>query len=465
MAMPTYSYSWNYVRKFSQGGITMERLLAILVLFLFTIACDQNNFQADMIRLPSNIDNSEFQAPLDIAIEQARTLTAAKTYYVSKTGSNTTGLSTSTAFRTIKQAADRVNPGDKVIVLTGVYKEVVNTTRHGTAAARIRFVSSPRWAAKIAPVKGSGVFWKNQADYNDIEGFTIDGKLDSDFPGVLTIGVLSYGKYTRIMYNNIRIYRNCTSSRYYSRGMGIDTNNYTTNVGTEIFGNIIQSSRVTGCSLVPKEVDDILYGETAGYGIYGATPYMKIYNNIVFNFRIGIHLWHNPANSVVSHNLVFNNGNPDKLTGGVGIVFGCGDKPNVTCKNITVSNNILMYNKGVFAIRETGISTLKSNRILNNVIYGMPSGQVAIKNEDQAVVSGNLVGTNPRLVNYQSNGTGDYRLTSLSPVNKCSLTGAVAKDINQGARVSGKADAGPYEYGAATPVPVAIKTALTYLVK
>lgn len=438
---------------------------SFLLIILFFQNCDQSAFEARS--LTSINDSPEFE-PLDIQTGELQALTAPKTYYVSKTGSNTTGLTTSTAFRTIKQAADRVNPGDKVIVLAGVYKETVNTTRHGTSSARIRFVSSPRWAAKLAPVKGAvgGVFWRSQGDYNDIEGFTFDGKLGGDFAGTLNAAIMSHGKYTRLMYNNIRIYRACSSALYYSRGMGIDTNNYTTNIGTEIFGNVIQSSRVTGCSLKPKEIDDILYGETAGYGIYGATPSMKIYNNVVFNFRIGIHLWHYPTNSTVSHNLVFNNGNSDALTGGAGMVFGCGDKPNLQCKNITISNNILMYNKGSFGIREYGNNAIGSNRILNNLVYGSPSGAVPISTVDKPVVSANQIGVNPKLVNYQANGTGDYRLTSTSPaMNKCTKTGAVAKDINQGVRNMERVDAGPHEYGAAAPVPVAVKTALTFLVK
>ncbi|MEH2403794.1 MAG: right-handed parallel beta-helix repeat-containing protein, partial [Nostoc sp.] len=45
-----------------------------------------------------------------------------KTYYVSGNGNDTnSGLSTSSAFRTIQKAADITNPGDTVLIMNGVY--------------------------------------------------------------------------------------------------------------------------------------------------------------------------------------------------------------------------------------------------------------------------------------------------------------------------------------------------------
>src|SRR5919197_1292883 len=70
-------------------------------------------------------------------------------YYVSPMGSDTNNGSAAAPFRTIQHAANLVNPGDTVHVLPGTYAEAINLTRGGSAAARIRFISDSKWAAKI----------------------------------------------------------------------------------------------------------------------------------------------------------------------------------------------------------------------------------------------------------------------------------------------------------------------------
>ncbi|MEH2059107.1 MAG: right-handed parallel beta-helix repeat-containing protein, partial [Nostoc sp.] len=73
-----------------------------------------------------------------------------KTYYVSGTGNdNNSGLSTSSAFRTIQKAADLTSPGDTVLIMNGLYTNspkagsVVSIKRSGTANAWIRYKAYP----------------------------------------------------------------------------------------------------------------------------------------------------------------------------------------------------------------------------------------------------------------------------------------------------------------------------------
>lgn len=447
--------------------------LCVFTLIVSFQNCGQSPFQA---RTPNSLESESLNSEMDQlesedpSVDQTQDLatTSGKIYYVSKSGNDTTGLSKTTAFRTIQQAAIVARAGDTVFVLAGVYKEHVQNKNHGTASARIRFVSSPRWAAKIAPTKDAPAYWTSTGAYIDIEGFTLDGKLGGEIPSFRVRGIIT-GKAGRVMYNNIRLYRACTNALFYRTGIGIvGGGDYLSTSTTEIVGNIIRNTPVVGCSLIPRIDKDsngtYHYEETAGYGIYAGTPKTKVYNNIITGFRIGIHLWHNPTENVVSHNLIFNCGNLRKGYEGQGIVFGCGDKPFTTCKNIVVANNILMHNRNIFAIRETGKNVTGSNQILNNILYMNSSN--SIETNATPKVLGNLINVNPKLVNFQINGTGDYRLTAASPaVNKASTIGSVSKDINRGTRASGNADIGPYEHGASALFPIDVSTADAALVK
>ncbi|MHC5725365.1 MAG: right-handed parallel beta-helix repeat-containing protein, partial [Nostoc sp.] len=77
-------------------------------------------------------------------------VTTATTYYVSGTGNDrNSGLTTSSAFRTIQRAADLTDPGDTVLIMNGVYRNspnagsVVNIQRSGNAKAWIKYKAYP----------------------------------------------------------------------------------------------------------------------------------------------------------------------------------------------------------------------------------------------------------------------------------------------------------------------------------
>ncbi len=284
----------------------------------------------------------------------------AATYYVSPNGRDSNnGTSEATAFKTIQKGADVARAGDTVMVLPGTYIETarggifagIQNKNDGTASARIRFVSKVKWGAKVS-ARGGSQIWAILGDYVDIEGFDIDGTGS----GGATLGITAYGAYARILYNHAHNLRpmSCVGA------VAIGTNDYEKNFGVEIIGNVIHDigPRVT----CPK---------VRGYGIYLSVNRGKVQNNIVYNNgSYGIHLWHTPIDAIVSHNLVFNNGRS-------GIIFGCGDKPFVTCRNITISNNILMNNPE-YAIQEYGNNN-GTNRVINNITY-VNSSTIGMRN-------------------------------------------------------------------------------------
>ena len=88
----------------------------------------------------------------------------ATNFYVSPTGSDAnSGSSRSTSLATINQALELAQPGDKVVLLSGVYLQDVVTVRSGTATAPIQivgavsssFADSSGYVAPIV-IKGSG---------------------------------------------------------------------------------------------------------------------------------------------------------------------------------------------------------------------------------------------------------------------------------------------------------------------
>lgn len=346
----------------------------------------------------------------------------AATYYVATGGSDSNPGTEAAPFKTIQKGADVARAGDTVMVLPGTYNEAVKQKNDGTASGRIRLVSQTKWGAKVIGRSSHFVF-TSLGDYVDIEGFDVTGDNSA------YVGIAVHGSYSRILYNHVHNIRapNCTSNG----GAGIMTPNYAS-VNKDMIGNVVHDIGTAHLSPSTPYCNFI-------HGIYHGTRGGKVQNNIVYNTSgAGIHLWHAPTGAIVSHNLSFSNRS-------VGIVFGCGDKPHIQCDNIMIANNIVMNNKSpAFAIREMGNNT--GSRVFNNIVYGNANNTIQMKTGTE---SGNVIGVNPRLVNFQPSGGGDYHPAAGSPaIDAASSVGAVPNDIDLGARpVGAAADIGPYEVG------------------
>ena len=82
----------------------------------------------------------------------AATAAATHYYYVSPGGSDTAAGTEAAPFRTLARAARAVTrPGTTVFVAPGTYAGGFRTTASGTPSARIRWVSTTKWGAKIVP--------------------------------------------------------------------------------------------------------------------------------------------------------------------------------------------------------------------------------------------------------------------------------------------------------------------------
>src|SRR5207245_6531220 len=77
--------------------------------------------------------------------------TSGTNYYVSTTGSDSSGNgSSSSPWATIAYASTKVGPGASVHVAPGTYSGQFNTDASGTSSACITYDSDTTWAAKIA---------------------------------------------------------------------------------------------------------------------------------------------------------------------------------------------------------------------------------------------------------------------------------------------------------------------------
>ncbi|MDL2354362.1 MAG: right-handed parallel beta-helix repeat-containing protein [Pseudomonadota bacterium] len=339
--------------------------------------------------------------------------------YVTSTGSDANGGTQASPFRSITKAASVAKPDTTVHVASGTYYENVSTGASGTATARIRYVADTKWGARII---GSGTegMWTNNGNYVDIVGFDISGSG--------RLGIVNNASFALMSGNHVH---NLTVSGGCGDGGAGISNANNSGSDDDIIGNVVNDIGVPGaCSGV--------------HGIYSSNLRGHIYNNIIYRASSwGIHLWQ-AANSVaVANNTIFANGSTGM---GGGMIFGTGDSgTNVVLDNSTVVNNLVYDNPGP-AIKQycyAGVSCIGThNTIENNLVFGNGSAIT--------LVVGSATGTiaaDPKFVNYQKNGSGNYRLLSTSPaVNKGVTHYAPAYDIDAIARPLGAAlDIGAYE--------------------
>lgn len=348
--------------------------------------------------------------------------------YVSEGGSDSNAGTQSAPYATISKAASVAKAGTTVHVAPGTYTGNIRTNPSGTEAARIRYVSDKKWAAKIVGT-GTEFHWDNRGSYVDIVGFDISGSGRG--------GVVNYGSHTLMSYNHVhdlRVSGGCTGSG----GAGLDDADYAS-TDTDIIGNVVHDVGVPGsCNTVQ--------------GIYKSNLRGRIMNNISYrNAAFGISLWHAANELQVINNTVFANGS---ASSGGGIIIGRGDTGGGVMTNTRVSNNIVYDNRRYSIVQycnsgEACIGT--GNTVANNLIYANGQGIVML-----AGAATGTIAADPLFVNYQPTmTTGDYHLQRTSPaLDKGSSLLAPTIDIDGVARPQGAGyDIGAYEMANAVPQP------------
>jgi hypothetical protein len=352
--------------------------------------------------------------------------TPATTYnfYVSPNGSDTAAGTKAAPFKTLARAAKAaVKPSTTVFVAPGTYDGGFKTTASGSANARIYWVSTTKWGAKIVPPANSAnkTAWDNRGNYVSIVGFEIDGsQIRSGTKW--TLGIYTGGSYNVIEGNHVHHTANtipCSSAG----GSAIGVDSYYKGVMGDVIGNVVHDIGPAGCTYVQG-----IYHSTSG----------SIMNNVVY--RVGsaaIHLWHDASNVKIINNTV--------SSSVFGIIVGGGDYyfTSAGANNVHVHNNIVYDNK--YGISEQG-KTGTGNTYKNNLVFKNPTYDWQLRN---GLKHTGTISSDPLLAGYsRTTAMPNFKPSTSSPViGRGIATYALSADIDGKARNAGTGiDIGAYQH-------------------
>lgn len=403
-------------------------------------------------------------------------ISTATTYYVSNNGNDrNSGLSTSSAFRTLQRAANLTNPGDTVLIMNGEYKNrpqdgaVLNIKRSGTANAWIKYKAYPGHFPKIQHDTWNGILISNKASYIEINGLEVIG-------------------------DNAKI------DRDYAMSQKDNGNNRFTNGNCISIGEKEGKGRSHHINILNNKVHDC-----GGSGISAIeADYVKVDNNTVFNnswyTRNGcsgismLNNWSSDNNQgykiFVTNNKSYNNRmyvpwyQAGKITDGNGIIVDVSKgyrgriliANNITYKNggsgihshdsqhIDIINNTAYLNQQSSDVKKKAKGEIYAGyssdvKIFNNIMYASPGNAVnsnmknvnvnynynVYSNHSTIKVTGSRdIIADPQFVNASAR---DFRLKSTSPaINSGLKWSSLTTDFLGNPRVSGYAtDRGAYE--------------------
>ena len=340
--------------------------------------------------------------------------------YVATTGVDSNPGTQARPLKTIGRADALARPGYVIHVAPGTYKvsapsagsNGIKTVKNGTAADRIKFVSDVKWGAKIV-MTGTGIAWNSFGNYVDIEGFDVSGSG--------RLGLAAGGANLTFRYNLVH---DLTISGGCNGGGGAAILTYGPVGNVVIDRNVIRNIGYKMIGTCPQV-----------QGIYMSNANNLVSNNIVSGVAaVAIHQWHGATAGTIVNNTTFHNA--------AGILLGQGDAGATAAgsNNNYVANNIV-YDNTTYGIYEAGkLGT--NNKYVNNLV-----ARSNLAWRVKGSVSG-TVSSDPLMVNYQVNGSGDYRLLSGSPaIDRGTSVKAPAIDYAGVARPRGAAvDIGAYEH-------------------
>jgi hypothetical protein len=373
------------------------------------------------------------------------------TYHVAASGSDANPGTAASPFRTIQRAADRVLPGDVVIVGDGVYTDhdgdgsVVRIRRGGTSGARVTFRAANRWKARVDGQGGAtanGFEVDAGAGWVRIEGFEITGVANrgSESTGrgsASGIDLYDGGHDSEIVGNHIHdIGRVCTLPTNTNGQVAI----FVQQPNVTIEGNRIHDiGRVTPGERGCPPSDGPTARRTLDHGIYlnGRSPGANgtiIRNNVIYNTAHGWAIQFYPGSLTGVHvvNNTFAFGNPAK--GYTHIVL------DASLSASSIVNNIFhdrVPGRTIDAVGFSGTITIDRNlttgaAIADRVRPGMSVGR-------------NVLSRDALFVDAEG---GDFRLRDRSPaIDAGVVLATVTVDFDGRARPRGAGcDLGAYEF-------------------
>ncbi len=339
-------------------------------------------------------------------------------YYVSPTGSDSAAGTKAAPFKTLARAAQVATKASTTVwVAPGTYTGGIKTTASGTSSARIYWISTTKWGAKIVPGSTANV-WDNRGNYVSIIGFDIDG---SSKPSV-THGIYTGGSYSMIQGNHVHhIAKSATCTSAGGSAIGVDS--YYGGVSNDVVGNVVNDIGPAGCTYIQG-----IYVSTSG----------SVKNNLVYRVaEAAIHLWHDANHVTITNNTV--------TSSGFGIIVGGGDfYHSSTGDDYTVVNNNIVFDN-TYGISEQG-TTGTHNSYSNNLVVQNSKYNISLRN---GLTAKSTVASNPLFVSYSRTAASpDYHLAAGSPaIGRAIATGALPTDLDGKARNAGTGyDIGAYQH-------------------
>lgn len=338
------------------------------------------------------------------------TSTRASTYYVG-TGPNASdqnaGTSVASPFATPQHAADIVNPGDTVLLLSGVYTNaspdgaVIDIVRSGNPNAWIQFKAAPKQHPILRSTGWAHISIHHGASYIRIEGLDIFGHADD----------ISLADAQKHAHDGGFAYTNGNGISIDGRQDGPSKPKH-----VEIVGNVIRKC------------------PGGGVGVCHA-DYLTVTDNIVFDNSwwspydtSGISIWQawnaddaTGYHNVVARNQCFGNRNyiPDigsgHITDGNGIILDdckntqAGSTDGVYRNRTLIANNLCYGNggSGIHAFMSEHVDILNNTCVDNNRTPEIHDGQLFPNSAGDASIENNiLVGPPDKPINSNwNNGT------------------------------------------------------------
>ncbi len=288
---------------------------------------------------------------------QALAAPARRNLYVAPGGADSNPGTAAAPFRSIGRAGRAASPGTKVFVAPGTYSGSFRTSMNGEPGARISYISSVKWGARIVPPKNASnkAAWDNRGSHVDIVGFEIDGRKHQGGTR-WTHGIYSAGSHDSIRNNHVHhIAQDAGCARSGGAAIGVDS--YYHGVQADVIANLVHDIGPAGCRFVQG-----IYVSTSG----------RIKNNVIYRVAEGgIHLWHDARDVIITNNTV--------TTSNTGIIVGGGNFYYSKGPNdyTSVYSNIVYDNKmGISEQGKTGLN----NRYRNNLVYQNSSYNWRLKN-------------------------------------------------------------------------------------
>ena len=340
------------------------------------------------------------------------------TYYVSSSLGNksNSGTSASLPLATIQQAADKVQPGDKVEVMAGTYSVdaatgyVLATSRSGTAAAPIVYEGYNGARPIISLPSGGVAAIQINASYVTISGFELVGNAQSvNLSQAQTLAAQSGSNSNRTLIasgivvnwngnkdiaHHVSILNNIIHD-FPGNGIGTNKSDYITVKGNTVYNNANYSP----------------YGNS-GISIYGShdvdtvTGYKNfITNNVMYNNRQLVNSYAIGRSSITDGEGLLIDDNSNDQT------------DNVQYKGSTLVANNIAYNNGSAGLGAYASSNVDFlyNTAYNNDPNGVHGGQIATTRLKGGVIENNIAyagsGSNDILVDGTNSGvTEDYNV-------------------------------------------------------